>query len=116
LVPNQALGSALSHWHSIIACLYESPKSFRLHKKLATPGSSRHIQQGTLMLSPITPTHGCQFDSKSATRLFFMHNQDARRPGAWVRLLVFENLKNDDECAMHIEGKGAIAEVCFSGR
>ncbi len=42
-----------------------------------------------------------------------MHNQDARRPGAWVGLLVFENLKTMMKAPMPVEG-GAIAEVCFS--
>src|SRR5258708_28932770 len=62
-------------------------------------------------------THnGCQSDSKSATRLLDMHNQGAGRPGAWVGLLLFENLKTTMKTPMQIEGKGAIAEGCFSGR
>jgi len=45
-----------------------------------------------------------------------MHNQGTRRLGAWVGSLVFENLKAMMKAPMQIEGKGAIAEVCFSGR
>jgi len=44
-----------------------------------------------------------------------MHNQSIRHPGAWVGLLVFENLKTMMNAPMRIEGKGAIAEVCFLG-
>ena len=45
-----------------------------------------------------------------------MHNQGARHPGAWVGLLVFENLKTMMQAPMQMEGEGAIAEVYFSGR
>ncbi len=42
-----------------------------------------------------------------------MHNECARCSGAWVGLLVFENLKTMIKASMQIEGKGVIAEVCF---
>ena len=38
-----------------------------------------------------------------------MHNQGARRPGAWVGLLVFENLKTSKtmmKAPMRVEGEG----------
>jgi len=57
-------------------------------------------------INPVEHTMAVNSTANLPRGFFLMHNQGTRRPGAWVWLLVFENLKTMMKAPMRIEGEG----------